>query len=68
MEVHDIKRGGKGREQRANINQQIQAREVRLIDENGEQLGIVSLEEALQTATEKQLDLVEISPGAEPPV
>lgn len=68
MEVHDIKRGGKGREQRANINQQIQAREVRLIDENGEQLGIVSLEEALQTATGKQLDLVEISPGAEPPV
>lgn len=68
MEVHDIKRGGKGREQRANINQQIQATEVRLIDVEGEQLGIVSLEEALETASSKQLDLVEISPGAEPPV
>ena len=68
MEVHDIKRGGKGREQRANINQQIQATEVRLIDVDGEQVGIVTLQEALEKATAKQLDLVEISPGAEPPV
>ena len=68
MEVHDIKRGGKGREQRANTNQQIQATEVRLIDVDGEQVGIVSLQDALEKATSKQLDLVEISPGAEPPV
>lgn len=68
LEVHDIKRGGKGREQRANINQQIQAAEVRLIDVDGEQIGIVTREEALEKATSKQLDLVEISPGAEPPV
>ena len=68
MEVHDIKRGGKGREQRANINQQIQAAEVRLIDVDGEQIGIVSREEALEKATSQQLDLVEISPDAEPPV
>ena len=68
MEVHVIKRGGKGREQRANINQQIQAAEVRLIDVNGEQIGIVSREEALEKATSQQLDLVEISPDAEPPV
>lgn len=68
MEVHDIKRGGKGREQRANINQQIQAAEVRLIDVDGEQIGIVPRDEALEKAASKQLDLVEISPGAEPPV
>ena len=68
MEVHDIKRGGKGREQRANINQQIQADNVRLIDVEGEQLGIVTLQEALAKAVERQMDLVEISPGAEPPV
>ena len=68
MEVHDIKRGGKGREQRARINQQIQAPQVRLIDVDGEQVGIVPLEEAIEQASGKQLDLVEISPGAEPPV
>ena len=68
LEVHDIKRGGKGREQRANINQQIQAAEVRLIDVDGEQIGIVPRDEALEKAASKQLDLVEISPGAEPPV
>ncbi len=68
LEVHDIKRGGKGREQRATINQQIQATQVRLIDVDGEQVGIVPIEEALEQATSKQLDLVEISPDAEPPV
>lgn len=68
LEVHDIKRGGKGREQRANINQQIQAVEVRLIDVDGEQVGIVPREEALEKALSQQLDLVEISPDAEPPV
>ena len=68
MEVHDIKRGGKGREQRARINQQIQATQVRLIDVDGEQVGIVPLEEAIEQASGKQLDLVEISPDAEPPV
>ena len=67
-EVHDIQRGGKGREQRARINQQIQANEVRLIDVDGEQIGIVTVEEALEKANGKQLDLVEISPDAEPPV
>jgi len=68
LEVHDIKRGGKGREQRANINQQIQATDVRLIDVEGGRVGIVTLEGALEKATGKQMDLVEISPGAEPPV
>ncbi|MGD0237595.1 MAG: translation initiation factor IF-3 [Syntrophorhabdales bacterium] len=51
-----------------NINEKIRAREVRLIDEDGKQLGIVPASEALRLAREKELDLVEISPKATPPV
>ncbi|SNZ13625.1 translation initiation factor IF-3 [Hydrogenobacter hydrogenophilus] len=50
------------------INRQIRAKEVRLIDETGKQVGIVPLEEALRIAEEKGLDLVEIAPQANPPV
>jgi translation initiation factor IF-3 len=50
------------------INQQIRAREVRLIDENGHHVGIVPLSEALDRAQQADLDLVEVSPNAEPPV
>ena len=50
------------------INDEITGSEIRLIGEDGEQLGIVSVTEAHQIAEEKQLDLVEISPNAEPPV
>lgn len=50
------------------INDQIRAREVRLVGEDGEQLGIVSLTEALRIAEEKGVDLVEIAPAAKPPV
>jgi translation initiation factor IF-3 len=50
------------------INKEITAGNIRLIAEGGEQLGIVSVTEAHQIAEEKQLDLVEISPYAEPPV
>jgi translation initiation factor IF-3 len=50
------------------INRQIRAKEVRLIDETGKQVGIVPLEEALRMAEEKGLDLVEIAPQANPPV
>jgi translation initiation factor IF-3 len=50
------------------INRQIRAKEVRLIDEAGKQVGIVPLEEALRMAEEKGLDLVEIAPQANPPV
>ncbi len=49
-------------------NGEIRDREVRLIGENGEQLGIVSSREALSLAEEKGLDLVKISPTANPPV
>jgi len=50
------------------INEEIRAREVRLVSEGGEQLGIVPLTEALHIAAEKSLDLVEIAPNAKPPV
>ncbi|MEM8722660.1 MAG: translation initiation factor IF-3 [Cyanobacteria bacterium P01_G01_bin.39] len=50
------------------INNKIRAQEVRLIDSDGEQVGIESLQDALALATEKQLDLVEIAPQATPPV
>ncbi|MCU0731731.1 MAG: translation initiation factor IF-3, partial [Hyphomonas sp.] len=50
------------------INDQIRAREVRLIDENGQNVGVVNKFDALQRATDAGLDLVEISPDAEPPV
>ena len=50
------------------INDAIRAREVRLIDENGENAGVVSRFDAQKRAEEVGLDLVEISPDAEPPV
>jgi translation initiation factor IF-3 len=50
------------------INERIRVREVRVIDENGEQLGILAPFEALKIARERGLDLVEISPNAVPPV
>lgn len=53
---------------KAPINENITAREVRLIGADGEQIGIVSIDEALAAADEAKLDLVEISPDAQPPV
>ncbi len=50
------------------INEEILAREVRLIDEEKNQLGILPVAQALAVAREKELDLVEISPEAAPPV
>lgn len=50
------------------INDQIRAREVRLIDETGQNVGIVAKFDALARAEEAGLDLVEVSPDAEPPV
>jgi len=49
-------------------NKQIRAREVRVIDANGKQIGILPLQQALQLAQNAGLDLVEISPKAQPPV
>ena len=50
------------------VNEAIRAREVRLVDENGEQLGIVPVRDALRIAQEKGLDLVEVAPMAKPSV
>lgn len=50
------------------INEQIRDKEVRLIGDDGAQLGIVSSKEAQKLADEKRLDLVKISPTAKPPV
>ena len=50
------------------LNEEINDHEIRLIGENGEQLGIVSSDEALSMAEERGLDLVKISPQAVPPV
>ena len=50
------------------INEQIRDKEVRLIGENGEQLGIMSSREAMRLAQEAELDLVKVAPKAQPPV
>ena len=50
------------------INEEIHDREVRIVDSNGEQLGVFQIREALALAEEKQLDLVKIAPQARPPV
>lgn len=50
------------------LNEQIRAPELRVVGEDGQQLGVVSRNEALRLAKEADLDLVEISPNAKPPV
>ena len=50
------------------LNEDIKAQEVRLISDTGEQLGLMSAEEALKIAVEKEMDLVMIAPGSKPPV
>ena len=53
---------------KARINEEITLNEVRLVGKDGEPLGVVSITEAMDTAEQANLDLVEISPNAEPPV
>ena len=55
-------------EQRVRINDQIRISPVRLIDDEGGQVGIVSIEEARELAQSKGLDVVEVAPDARPPV
>ena len=50
------------------INEQIRDKEIRLIGEDGAQLGVMPTREALRLAREAELDLVKIAPGARPPV
>lgn len=66
-------RGPRGRyfpppEETHKINRKIRAPQVRLIDANGGQVGVVTLDDALRRAEEAQLDLVEVAPTAQPPV
>jgi translation initiation factor IF-3 len=64
-----IENGGKAiSTSRLRVNEQIRTREVRLIGPDGANVGVVSTEEALRIAREANLDLVEVSPGAKPPV
>lgn len=53
---------------RINVNRNIRAREVRLIDAEGQQVGVVPLRKALEAAEEQGLDLVEVAPQVNPPV
>jgi len=50
------------------VNHQIRAREVRVIDGEGTQLGVMQVRDALAIATQRELDLVEVAPNANPPV
>ena len=50
------------------INEEINDKELRIVTDDGEQLGIMSAKEALKIAEERDLDLVKIAPGAKPPV
>ncbi len=50
------------------INEEIRDKELRIIDSDGTQLGIMSLEEALELANERKLDLVNVAPNTKPPV
>jgi len=56
------------RSNKINVNQRIRAREVRVIDSEGNQVGIIPTKEALAAAADVGLDLVEVSPNADPPV
>lgn len=56
------------KKQRIRVNKKIYADEIRLIDNNKNQVGVVKVPEALRLAEEAGLDLVEISPNAKPPV
>lgn len=56
------------KDKRSAINSEIRAKEVRLIDQDGEQVGIMGLRDALARSEAAGMDLVEISPEAEPPV
>lgn len=63
-----ILQGGKAISKDLRVNQMIRAREVRVIDEENRQLGVIMLREALRIASEKGLDLVEVAPTAQPVV
>jgi len=55
-------------DKRVRVNEQIRISPIRLIQDDGEQIGIVSIDEARERATERGMDLVEVAPEARPPV
>ena len=59
---------GTTKEKELCVNEEIRASEIRVVDADGSQLGIMKTQDARKLAFEKGLDLVEIAPGAEPPV
>lgn len=61
-------RGGAQKGPQVRVNERIRVKEVRVIDEEGQQLGIMSPQQALQIARERGYDLVEVAPQASPPV
>src|SRR5512146_2966345 len=63
-----FERSGPRRDDRTRVNERIRVREVRVIDETGQQLGIMAPPQAIAIARQKGLDLVEIAPTAQPPV
>ncbi len=64
----ELRRGEQRIDRTARINEAIRIREVRVIDAEGGQLGVIPTEEALRIAREAGLDLVEVAPEARPPV
>jgi len=60
--------GGDSISKDVRINNKIRSPEVRLIDDEGEQLGVMATKDALEAAINRDLDLVEVSPNAKPPV
>ena len=64
MSFSEVKRIGK----ELSINDEIRAREVRVVSDTNEQLGIMTLHDAIRAAEEKGLDLVEVAPNGKPPV
>ena len=55
-------------EERRRINHQIRIPQIRVVDEEGQQLGVMTPADARKIAEERGLDLVEVAPGARPPV
>lgn len=68
MRISRKKRPDKPLIPKYNINRQIKAEEVRLLDDAGEYIGVMSVSEALAKAEEMEMDLIEINPKAKPPV
>lgn len=71
MRIHHRRRGGYQKKEELvqyNVNEQILAPEVRVIDENSEMIGVLATAQAIATAQERGYDLVEVSPKAVPPV